>query len=287
SDAKTTVQGTVVDASNADAPVAGATVIASVHGASAEVFNFDTSLTALPDLAGITPNVVTVVSALNLRNPGSAFGTDPFGLVNSASRAIRFSAALRVAAAGDYTFTLGVNEGGRLIVNGATVVELPGGVGHFQEASGTIALTAGSAAIAVLTFDNSTPEVQLSYALAGGAPVVIPPNQLTPTLVLYQTTSGPDGTFSLAAVPTAFGAVGVSATATIDGKPAHRVSDAVAAVPGGVTNVGVVRLADFGALYAAAFNGPQGAASLYAVDPDTGVTTLIGPIGFWRVSAMD
>ena len=56
--------------------------------------------------------------------------------------------------------------------------------------------------------------------------------------------SGADGTFSLAAVPTAFGSVGVSATATIDGKPAHRVSDAVAAVPGGVTNVGVVRLAD-------------------------------------------
>jgi hypothetical protein len=49
----------------------------------------------------------------------------------------------------------------------------------------------------------------------------------------------------------------------------------------------VVRLGDFSALYGAAFNGPTGPASLYAIDPETSNATLIGPIGFWRVSAMD
>jgi hypothetical protein len=287
SDALTTVQGTVVDASNSDAPINGAAVTASVHGVSAEVFNFDTPLTALPDLAGATPNRVTVVSALNLRNPGSLFGNDPFGLGASVSRVIRFSANLRLAAGGVYTFTLGVNEGGRLVVNGTRVVDLPNGTGHFQQGSGTITLPVGAVPIQVLTFDNSTPEVQVSYAPAGGVAEVIPPSALVPTLVPYQTTSGANGRFSIPAVPTMFGSVGVSAVATIKGKSTRAVSKPVFPVAGGITDVGVVRLAAFSTLYGAAFSGPEGPASLYEIDPVTAQATLIGPIGFWRVSAMD
>jgi hypothetical protein len=286
-DALTTLQGTIVDASNSDAPISGASVSANVHGVSAEVFNFNTPLAALPDLAGATPDRVTVVSALNLRNPASLFGSDPFGLGASPSRAIRFSANLRVAAAGDYTFTLGVTEGGRLIVNGTTVVDLPTGTGRFQQGSGPVTLPFGTVPIQVLTFDNSTPEVQVSYAPAGGVAEVIAPSALVPTLVPYQTTSATNGSFSIPAVPTIFGSVGVSAVATIKGKPTRAVSKPVFPVAGGITDVGVVRLAAFGTLYGAAFTGPSGPASLYEVDAATGNATLIGPIGFWRVSAMD
>jgi hypothetical protein len=61
----------------------------------------------------------------------------------------------------------------------------------------------------------------------------------------------------------------------------------MAPVAGGVTDVGTVRLAAFDTLYAAAFSGPTGPASFYEIDRATGEATLIGPIGFWRVSAMD
>ncbi len=40
-------------------------------------------------------------------------------------------------------------------------------------------------------------------------------------------------------------------------------------------------------LYGSAFIGPGGAASLYTIDPATGAATLVGPIGFTRVSALD
>lgn len=40
-------------------------------------------------------------------------------------------------------------------------------------------------------------------------------------------------------------------------------------------------------LFGAAFSGSNGLANLFAIDPITGAATLIGPIGFERVSAMD
>jgi len=40
-------------------------------------------------------------------------------------------------------------------------------------------------------------------------------------------------------------------------------------------------------LYATGFNGPDGLATLYRIDPATGAAAAIGPIGFQRVSAID
>ena len=40
-------------------------------------------------------------------------------------------------------------------------------------------------------------------------------------------------------------------------------------------------------LYGSSFTGPNGLATLHRLDPHTGVATLVGPIGFQRVSAMD
>src|SRR5688572_7115403 len=39
-------------------------------------------------------------------------------------------------------------------------------------------------------------------------------------------------------------------------------------------------------LYGAAYAGPDGPAALTIIDPSTGSETLVGPIGFERVSAM-
>ena len=46
-------------------------------------------------------------------------------------------------------------------------------------------------------------------------------------------------------------------------------------------------LAEAGTLYGSAYSGPDGLADLYTIDPSTGADTLVGPIKFQRVSAMD
>jgi hypothetical protein len=284
-DPLTTVQGRIVDRSSN--PVGGAAVTLDLHGATVEIFNFDAPLTELPGLAGRTPDRVTIASAVNLKNPNAVFGADPFGFGTSVSRAARITATLQTIAANTYTFMLGVNAGGRLIVNGSTVVDIPTSTGQFQQATGTIDVPPGSSvAIEILTFDNGNPEVQLSYAPAGVDELeVAPTSELTPTLVPYHATSEADGTFSFAGVPTTLGDITARASKVIGGRIARGHSIQTPAVPAGATNVGVVRLTD-SALYGAAFIGRSGPASLYQVDAASGEATLIGPIGFWRVSAM-
>jgi hypothetical protein len=285
-DPLTTLEGTAVDAAAANAPVSGAAVSAYVQGVTAEVFDFETPLAALPDLTGVIPRV-SLVSALSLRNPGGIFGSNPYGFGTSASRAIRFSATLKITQPGLYAFTLGVAEGGRLLINGTTVIDIPKGAVPFQQATGTISLPAGSAAIQVLTFDNSTPEVQLWYTPPGGTSMVVPPSVLTPTIVPYQATSDAEGRFSIAAVPAAFGSLRAIGTATLGGRTSRGISSSVAPVGGGITDVGLVRLGAFDTLYGSAFNGPTGPATFYEINALTGAATAIGPIGFWRVGAMD
>ncbi|MCL4860855.1 MAG: carboxypeptidase regulatory-like domain-containing protein [Caldilineaceae bacterium] len=55
-------------------------------------------------------------------------------------------------------------------------------------------------------------------------------------------TSGADGSFTIAGVPTVFGSIEVTATATVDGKFMLGKSAPVAPVLGGVTDVGVIEL---------------------------------------------
>jgi hypothetical protein len=72
-----------------------------------------------------------------------------------------------------------------------------------------------------------------------------------------------------------------------DGRTAQGRSAVTAPVPGAATDVGTIKLNDFGTLYGASFNGPNGMSTLYTVNPATGASTVVGSIGFWRVSAMD
>ena len=239
-DPLTTVQGRIVD--KTAAPIAGADVVANVHGATVEVFNFDTTVTALPSLEGKTPDRTTIVSAINLRNPGGMFGADPFGLGTASSRALRITSTLHTIGATTYAFKLGVKAGGRLLVNGVTVVNLPNDTGQFQEGTGTIDVAQDTLSIEIFTFDNGNPEVQLSYAVPGeDALEVVAPANLTPTVVPYRTTSQADGTFTIA-VPTTLGAIRVTASKVIDGHNGKGHSDDVQPVPGGATDVGDIKL---------------------------------------------
>jgi hypothetical protein len=239
-DSLTTVQGRTVDKDGA--PLAGADVVANVHGATVDVFNFPNTLAALPSLDGLTPDKSTIVSTINLRNPNGVFGADPFGLGTSPSRALRVTTTLQTVGASSYTFKLGVRGGGRLLINGVTVVDLPADTGQFQEGTGTVDATQDALSVEILTFDNGNPEVQLSYSLNSDAFEVVEPDHLTPASSPYRATSQADGTFSIAGVPTTLGSITVFATKVIDGRNGKGHSDAVDPVAGDVTAVGDVRV---------------------------------------------
>ncbi len=239
-DPLTTVQGRIVD-KNA-APIAGADVIANVHGATVEVFNFDTTLTALPSLDGRTPDRTTIVSAINLRNPGGMFGADPFGLGTASSRALRITSTLQTIGATTYTFKLGVKAGRPPTRERRHRRRSADDTGQFHERTGTINVSQDRLSIEIFTFDNGNPEVQLSYAVPGeDALEVVAPANLTPTVVPYRTTSQADGTFTIA-VPTTLGAIRVTASKVIDGHNGKGHSDDVEPVPGGATDAGDIKL---------------------------------------------
>ncbi len=170
-DPLTTVAGRLVD--RWGRAVVGASVAAYVHGLMAEIFDFPATLTEMPSLADRMASRTKVVSAANLRNPGFVFGADPFGF-GGGSHAVRLSGYFWAARSGIYTFGLGANEGGRLIIDGSTIVNLPVGSGNFQQGSGRVWLPEGPVPIQILAFDNGNPEIQLSYIQPAWSVQIVP-----------------------------------------------------------------------------------------------------------------
>ncbi|MFN0101122.1 MAG: Ig-like domain-containing protein [Bryobacteraceae bacterium] len=240
-DPMTNVQGVVVD--SASAPAVGAQVWADLSGLSAAVFNFSNALTTMPNLTGLTPTTTKVVSTPNMPNPGTLFGSNPFGFGLTPSRAVRFAGNLRVSVPGSYAFSLRVNAGGRLIINGTPIINLPNSTGASQTATGTIVLSNGDTPIELQVFDNGSPEVVLRYTPPGSEMQAIPPSALVPAVPVYQTSSGASGAFTIAGVPTVLGNIGASAVFSPGGGTMQTGRAApVAPVPGGVTNVGPIQL---------------------------------------------
>ena len=215
------------------------------------------------------------------------FGADPFGFGTSPSRATRITATLKTVGASQLHLQAG-REGRRQAAGerhhaGRSANRhrpVPGSDGHDRAAGSTLDLE-------ILTFDNGNPEVQLTYTVPGEYEFEgIERDTLIPAMVPFHATSQADGTFTIAGVPTTLGPITVTAAKVIDGRNAQGRSADTAPVPAGITDVGTVQLSDFGTLYGASFSGRTGMATLYTVDPATGAATLVGSIGFWRVSAM-
>src|SRR5216684_429883 len=100
------------------------------------------------------PDFTAVVSAVNLRNPNRMFGNDPYGSGLAGDVAGRFRGQLLIDRRGEYTFTLGAREGGRLRIDGTTVVDMPSGDGTFREQSATVNLDAGWIPIEIQHYQN-------------------------------------------------------------------------------------------------------------------------------------
>jgi hypothetical protein len=69
-----------------------------------------------------------------------------------------------------------------------------------------------------------------------------PVNGASVQLLTFSTTSGPDGTFSIADVPTVLGRLAVRASALVGGQTARGASVPTPPVPAGTTNVGTITL---------------------------------------------
>jgi protocatechuate 3,4-dioxygenase beta subunit len=271
----TTVEGRVVDAFGAAVP--GAEVEVRLQGLQAEFFDFDQPLTEIPDFTGLAPDVVKLVSAVNFVNPDGVLGPDTFGVGLGPDFAARFTGTIRLDLSGPYTFTLGSDDGARLTLDGQLVAEVAA-AGDFAEGEGLFEnLAAPREVPIVIEYFQAVGDAELRLELREPEAVIVtdagrrtagkgvfppppPPKEvptraLRPPAGLFAGVAGPDGRFSIAAVPTALGPVQAEARAVVTGEPVSGLSARVDPVPGGVTDVGTVPIDTIGCFTGALFYG--------------------------------
>jgi YD repeat-containing protein len=238
-DVGATVHGKVVGPGGK--PISGATVTLETTGLAGQFFRFETPLNALPELGNHKPDVTKAVSAVNIRNPAAMFGLDPFGTGLPSDWAGRFRGFMWISEDGKNTFTLGAREGGRLMVAGSIVVDMPTGSGVFEEKSGTVLLTSGWVPIEVLHFQNlGYGELQLSYAPPGGERQVISPERLRTLVPGLSATTDQAGEFEFLNVPAAMDALTVRVEASLQGAKIGSQSPSFRLVSGARTDVGTI-----------------------------------------------
>ena len=147
----------------------------SASGLLAEFFSFGTqSLSALPALAGAVPDVMRVDPNISYAATGSAWTNLDSRFVDRF--ASRHTGYLRIATPGDYVFYLNSDDGSKLWVDGALVINNDT-VHQIREYSAAKTLAMGDHAIRVEYFDYTGPAgLVLSWAGPGFAKQVIPPS---------------------------------------------------------------------------------------------------------------
>jgi hypothetical protein len=184
------------------------------EGVDAEFFDFTTALTALPDLTGRGPDRITRLTAINTRNPGGVFGSDPIGSHLLPDYAGRLTGWLSIGATGMHMFVLGASDGARLTVGGATVVDMGAGTGEYREGFGAIALQAGLVPFELNFYHGvGNGELQLSIVTPDGAGArTVSPSLLAPSGRALAVRTDAAGRFTIRNVPATLGSVQVWAT---------------------------------------------------------------------------
>ena len=152
--------------------------------------------------------------------------------------------------AAPYQFNLAVPTGVATVTLGATALDLGGNVG-----------VAANRQINVIPDPLTT--VTGRVVDENGQPV---PGATVTTLNSFNATSGADGTFSIASVPTVQGPITVSAEVVVAGKRLTGHSAAVNPVPNGQTNVGDIVVREGGVI------------GYYDLDLNNGSSTQVAPI---------
>jgi glucose/arabinose dehydrogenase len=147
-----------------------------VPGLKAEFFDYTTSLSALPDLTGRTPNVVRTDARINYPRTSSPWPGLGSNFANTF--ASRHTGFLRIATAGTYTLYLNSDDGSRLWLDGQLVIDNDGRH-NMRERSATRNLTAGDHSLRVEFFENAGGAgLILSWAGPGISKQVIPASAL-------------------------------------------------------------------------------------------------------------
>ncbi len=129
--------------------------------------HYSGTFSVLPAFSSLTPDAQDVASVIGV---GPYANTELFGLV--------FTGQIQIAAAGSYEFELGSDDGSRLEIDGARVVNNDGLHG-LTLVNGTVSLTAGAHTIRVEYFERTGGDVvSLRYRPAGGTMVEVPASVL-------------------------------------------------------------------------------------------------------------
>jgi len=240
-DALTTVEGSVVDIDLV--PVANADIAIKLSGLKGEFFDFNNQLTTFPDLAGRTPDVTKLISAINFINPNNTLSLDTFGVDLSPDFSARFTGQIQLPASGAFTFKVGADDGARLTIDGTQVVEVIG-TGEFTEDEGTIHLSAGTKLIVIEYFQGvDDAELQLTVTTPSGETSIVSPSDLIQNSDMFATQTSIDGQFTFADVPTILGNI-IAETELLlpGGTPQTGSSDSIPPVAGDITDVGVIQV---------------------------------------------
>ncbi len=179
-----------------------------VAGLLAEFFDFTTALSVIPDLTGRVPEASRTDAQIAYASVSTAWSGLPTTMVDTF--ASRHSGWLKIDTAGSYTLFISSDDGSRVFLDGAMVIDNDGLHG-MQERSATLTLAAGYHPLRVEFFENGGGAgLQFSWSGPGIA------KQLVPTSALWRLPAAVAG-LPAPWTSTDIGAVGLAGSATGDG----------------------------------------------------------------------
>lgn len=185
------------------------TVPPYVPGLLAEFFDYTTGLSVIPDLTGRVPEVSRTDAQIAYVSVSTAWSGLPTAMVDTF--ASRHSGWLKVDTAGSYTLFISSDDGSRVYLDGALVIDNDGLHG-MQERSATLTLAAGYHPLRVEFFENGGGAgLQFSWSGPGIA------KQLVPASALWRLPAVVAG-LPAPWVSTDVGAVGLAGSAIGDGE---------------------------------------------------------------------
>src|SRR5262245_1307370 len=164
-------------------------------GLTAEFFDFTTSLSAIPNFTGLTPDVSRIDSTINYPNTAGLWP----GLASQFQDtfAARHTGYLRIDTPGSYTLYLRSNDGSKLYLDGDLIIDNDG-VHGMRERSAVRTLSAGYHALRTEFFENAGGAgLVLLWRGPGIGKQVIPPGRLShdvpPTPRAFRQDAGSNG----------------------------------------------------------------------------------------------
>lgn len=184
---------------------------------------------AIEDTAGIAPTVkVTAPADGSTVIEGAAVSLKADAVDDIAVAGVNFLVNGQVVftdTAAPFEYSLTVPTGVGSLTLGATAIDFGSNVGDAADVHVNVIPDPKTTAVGRVVDRNGAPVAGATVSFGG-----------------LTATSGGDGTFSLAGVPTVQGNILIQASAVIDGKAQRGRSQPTAPVPSGTTNVGDIRL---------------------------------------------